>query len=555
MKLLRKLRSSMSLNVLGGLVFLMLLFGLIVSIIGNSCFVNAFKDEYATVTYHMADSAASFINGNHINDYLAGREEEEYTQTKRRLDISTQKMNVSLLYVIAVDTSDYGSFVSVFNSVNNSVDDSEYTEWEIGYERKATNEEYSQKYRALYEHKSKYETVFRMQTNDGAHPHITTLVPIQNRDGDVTALMCVQRPMREMENAFRPYVLLILSVVLFMVILISALATLFLKNSIIHPVEKVSKEATRFAKESAEGEPLGKISRYEDIQNLADSIDRMETDMVSYIDNLTAVTAEKERMGVELSIAAQIQANSLPDVFPAFPNRNEFDIYALMDPAKEVGGDFYNFFLIDDDHLALVIADVSGKGIPAALFMMVTNILISDRTMMGGTPGEILSFVNENICARNRADMFVTVWLGILEISTGKLTASNAGHENPVIYRRGKHFEVFKDPHGFVIGGLEGMRYKDYEIRLNKGDKLFLYTDGLPEATDSDQKLYTVERMAKELNLYQDGSPQEIIEGMQISVNDFVGDAPQFDDLTMLCIEIKDEDIKNNAQTRSDDLQ
>lgn len=555
MKLLRKLRSSMSLNVLGGLVFLMLLFGLIVSIIGNSCFVNAFKDEYATVTYHMADSAASFINGNHINDYLAGREEEEYTQTKRRLDISTQKMNVSLLYVIAVDTSDYGSFVSVFNSVNNSVDDSEYTEWEIGYERKATNEEYSQKYRALYEHKSKYETVFRMQTNDGAHPHITTLVPIQNRDGDVTALMCVQRPMREMENAFRPYVLLILSVVLFMVILISALATLFLKNSIIHPVEKVSKEATRFAKESAKGEPLGKISRYEDIQNLAGSIDRMETDMVSYIDNLTAVTAEKERMGVELSIAAQIQANSLPDVFPAFPNRNEFDIYALMDPAKEVGGDFYNFFLIDDDHLALVIADVSGKGIPAALFMMVTNILISDRTMMGGTPGEILSFVNENICARNRADMFVTVWLGILEISTGKLTASNAGHENPVIYRKGKHFEVFKDPHGFVIGGLEGMRYKDYEIRLNKGDKLFLYTDGLPEATDSDQKLYTVERMAKELNLYQDGSPQEIIEGMQISVNDFVGDAPQFDDLTMLCIEIKDEDIKNNAQTRSDDLQ
>lgn len=555
MKLLRKLRSSMSLNVLGGLVFLMLLFGLIVSIIGNSCFVNAFKDEYATVTYHMADSAASFINGNHIKDYLAGREEEEYTQTKRRLDISTQKMNVSLLYVIAVDTSDYGSFVSVFNSVNNSVDDSEYKEWEIGYERKATNEEYSQKYRALYEHKSKYETVFRMQTNDGAHPHITTLVPIQNRDGDVTALMCVQRPMREMENAFRPYVLLILSVVLFMVILISALATLFLKNSIIHPVEKVSKEATRFAKESAKGEPLGKISRYEDIQNLADSIDRMETDMVSYIDNLTAVTAEKERMGVELSIAAQIQANSLPDVFPAFPNRNEFDIYALMDPAKEVGGDFYNFFLIDDDHLALVIADVSGKGIPAALFMMVTNILISDRTMMGGTPGEILSFVNENICARNRADMFVTVWLGILEISTGKLTASNAGHENPVIYRKGKHFEVFKDPHGFVIGGLEGMRYKDYEIRLNKGDKLFLYTDGLPEATDSDQKLYTVERMAKELNLYQDGSPQEIIEGMQISVNDFVGDAPQFDDLTMLCIEIKDEDIKNNAQTRSDDLQ
>lgn len=542
MKLLRKLRSSMSMNVLGGLVFLMLLFGLIVSVIGNSCFVDAFKDEYATVTYHMGDSAVALINGNHISDYLAGREPEEYKDTKRKLDICAQKMNVSLLYVIAVDQSDYGSFVSVFNSVNNSVDNSNYTEWERGYERKATNEEYIEKYRSLYEHRSKYETVFRMHPADGAHPHITTMVPIENRDGKVTALMCVQRPMSEMEDAFRPYVLLILAVVALMLILIITLATLFLKNAVIHPIEKVSKEATRFARENAKGEPLGKISRYDDIQNLADSIDRMETDMVRYVDNLTAVTAEKERIGAELTIAADIQANSLPDVFPAFPDRKEFDIYALMDPAKEVGGDFYNFFLIDDDHLALVIADVSGKGIPAALFMMVTNILISDRTMMGGTPGEILAFVNENVCAHNRADMFVTVWLGILEISSGKLIASNAGHENPVIYRKGKRFDIFRDRHGFVIGGMEGMRYKDYEIQLHQGDKLFLYTDGLPEATDSEQKMYTVERMAKELNEHTEESPRGIIEGMQKSVNDFVGDAPQFDDLTMLCVEIKDTD-------------
>lgn len=537
-----KLRSGMSMSVIGGLVGLMLIFGFIVCFIGNTCLVNAFKNEYSTVTYHMADSAAVFVNGNHIDNYLNGKDKDEYLKTKRQLDLGCKKLNVSLIYVIKVDKSDYGRFVSVFNSVNNSVDNSSYTEWELGYTRDATNDEYKEKYKALYNKQSAYETIFRMHTTDGAHPHITTLVPIKNSKGDVTAILCVQRPISEMEESFRPYFLMILSGVIFMVVLISVLAAIFLRKSVIKPIEKVSNEAARFAKENAKDEPLGKISRYEVIQNLADSIDSMETEMVTYIDNLTSFTAEKERIGAELSIAGRIQADSIPDVFPAFPDRREFDVYASMDPAKEIGGDFYNFFLIDDDHLALVMADVSGKGIPAALFMMVTNILISDRAMMGGAPAEILSFVNNGLCEHNRVDMFVTVWLGILEISTGKLTAANAGHEYPAIYRKNGEFEIFKDKHGFVVGGIEGMRYTDYEIQLDKGDKLFLYTDGLPEATDSNEQMYTVDRMLKTLNEHKDKSPKDILEGVKNSVGDFVGDAPQFDDLTMLCIEIKDED-------------
>lgn len=542
MKLLKRLRSSMSINVIGGLIGMILLFGLIVCIIGNSCLISAFKNEYSTVTYHMADSAAVFVKGDHINDYLAGREMDEYAVSKRQLNLTSVKLNVSLIYVIKVDTSDYGRFVSVFNCANNSVDNTNYTEWELGYQRDTTNDEYRKKYQALYEHRSNYETVFRMHPSDGSHPHITTLVPIENRSGDVTAILCVQRPMREMENAFRPYFLLILLGVFLMVVFISILGTIFLKKIFIKPIKKVSHEATRFAKENAKSEPLGDLSRYDVILNLARSIDAMETDMVSYIENLTAVTAEKERIGAEMTIASTIQANSLPDVFPAFPDRHEFDIYASMDPAKEVGGDFYNFLLIDEDHLALVIADVSGKGVPAALFMMVSNILICNRAQMGGTPAEILRFVNNNICEHNRADMFVTVWLGILEISTGKLTAANAGHEYPAICRKNGRFELFKDKHGFVIGGMNGVRYQDYEIMLNKGDKLFLYTDGLPEATDSNQNMYSVERMIQDLNQYKDQTPQGIIEGMKNSVGEFVGEAPQFDDLTMLCIEISEDE-------------
>ena len=540
MKWFRKYRSHMSLSILGGIISMLLLFGFIVCVIGNSCFVGAFKDEYSSVTYHMADAAATFVDGDDLSSYLQTGETEEYMDTERKLERCCYKLNVSLIYVIQVDTSDYGRFVSIFNIVNNAVDDSHYTPWELGYQRDTTNEEYREKYKAIYEQGSAYETVFRMHVPDGQNPHITTIVPVKDSDGEVTGLLCIQRPVNEMANAFRPYLLFIIAGVLLMVAVISIFTFVFLNRAVIRPVETVSNEATRFAKENSKGEPLGEISCYDVILNLARSIDSMETDMVNYIEYITAATAEKERIGAELSIAATIQENSLPAEFPAFPDRPEFDIYASMTPAKVIGGDFYNFFLIDEDHLGLVIADVSGKGIPAALFMMVTNILITNITKMGGTPAEILTYVNNEVCRHNKAEMFVTVWLGILEISSGKIIACNAGHDDPAIFRKDGWFEINKTKHDFVVGGMGGMDYKNYELILHPGDKLFLYTDGIPEATDSNDDMYGIERMVVALNEHREETPQKIIEGIIESVGKFVGDAPQFDDMTMLCIELKD---------------
>ncbi len=239
----------------------------------------------------------------------------------------------------------------------------------------------------------------------------------------------------------------------------------------------------------------------------------------------------------ELDTANRIQSSMVPTIFPAFPERSEFDIYAAMYTAKEVGGDFYDFFLIDEDHLAMVIADVSGKGVPAALFMMATKILISDRTLMGGTPAEILSFVNERICSKNQADMFVTVWLGILDIRTGRITAANAGHEYPVIRKNGREFEQLHDNHSFIVGGMEGIRYKNYEFTLKKGDSLFLYTDGVPEAIDSAENMFGMDRMIAALNTNPDAKPDEIIGRVKAKVDEFVGETDRFDDLTMLCID------------------
>lgn len=538
--IMRNLRSSTTVNIIGAIVLLLIVFGAVVSIVGFVSFTNAFKREYSTSTYHMADTATTLINGDHVDAYLAGEESAEYQRTKTYLDEYCRKMNVSLVYLIQVDRSDYGRFVSVFNAVNNSVDDTQYTPWELGYKRNTTNDEYKRKYRALYEGKATYETIYRTHTTDGQHPHITTLVPVRNTAGDVVGILCVQRPIRELDKARRPYLINIAVSTVLLAAAVSVFYAIYIRKQFIIPLTKVSKEATRFAQENVKGESLVSISKFKEIRNLGDSVDTMETDMLNYIENLTAITAEKERIGAELSLASTIQENSVPNIFPPFPERTDFDIYASMTPAKEVGGDFYNFFLIDEDHLAMVIGDVSGKGIPAALFMMVTNILISDRAHMGGTPAEILSFVNHNLCEHNKADMFVTIWLGILELSTGMLTASNAGHEYPVFKHPGVGFELLKDKHGMALGALDAAKYKDYTVHLEPGTKLFIYTDGVPEATNGENQMFGMQRMIDALNEASEETPEGVLKNIRRAVDEFVQGAEQFDDLTMLCMEFKE---------------
>ena len=229
----------------------------------------------------------------------------------------------------------------------------------------------------------------------------------------------------------------------------------------------------------------------------------------------------------------------LPNIFPAFPERPDFDVYATMDPAKEVGGDFYDFFLIDETHLGLVVADVSGKGVPAALFMMISKILVQNYAMTGRSPAEVLRAVNEQICSNNREEMFVTVWFGILDTATGTITAANAGHEYPALMHAGGRFELVKNRHGFVIGALNGVRYREYELSLTPGTKLFLYTDGVPEATNAENEMFGTERMLEALNREPGASPEALLRHVRKAVDGFVLDAEQFDDLTMLCLEYR----------------
>ncbi len=251
---------------------------------------------------------------------------------------------------------------------------------------------------------------------------------------------------------------------------------------------------------------------------------------------IASMISELDQLDKKLQLAADIQISALPMNFPPFPDRTEFDLYAFMRPAKEVGGDFYDFFLIDSDHLALVIADVSGKGIPAALFMMISKTLIKNQLMSGCDPATALERVNLQLCERNSSMMFVTVWAAVLELSTGRGMACNAGHENPGLRRANGDFELLRYKHNIFLGVNKKATYQNREFTLDAGDCVFVYTDGVPEATDTNAEMFGEVRLGETLNLDADAGPKELICRMQEAVDRFVNKAPQFDDITMLCL-------------------
>ncbi len=375
----------------------------------------------------------------------------------------------------------------------------------------------------------------------------TGVAPVLGADGKAIAEIQYILDMAEV-RAYLNGVLTKMLLISFAIIVVAMVCYMFfVRKTVTVPVGRLAKftkqitDSGRFADERAD------IRTGDEIELLNDSFNYMLDELKVYIENLSRVTAEKERIGAELNIATQIQADMLPRIFPPFPDRSEFDLYASMDPAKEVGGDFYAFFLVDDDHIALVMADVSGKGVPAALFMVIAKTLIKNQTQLGKSPAEILKNVNEQLCEGNEAELFVTVWLAVIEISTGKGLAANAGHEHPVLRRAGGKYELVQYRHSPAVATLEGIRFREHEFELHPGDSLFVYTDGVPEATNAGNELFGTDRMLDALNADPDAAPAQILKNVRESVDAFVKEAEQFDDLTMLCLRYDGQEGKNNG--------
>ena len=326
-------------------------------------------------------------------------------------------------------------------------------------------------------------------------------------------------------------------IVLILLILIMGLtAGDRLSRRIVRPLEHMTNRVRSLGGKNLQFQMEEEYRTGDEIEVLAESFSALSAKTLQYVDQVKRVTAEKERIGAELTMANAIQRSQLPRLFPPFPNRHEFNLFATMKPAKEVGGDFYDFFMVDNDHVALVMADVSGKGVPAALFMMVTRMLIKSRLQSGESVAEALTNVNRQLCENNELGYFVTVWLAVLEISTGKGVAVNAGHEHPVLRRSDGKYELVLYRHSLAVAAMDGVRFRQHEFQLCPGDSFFVYTDGVTEATNGEHELFGTDRMLEALNKEPDAEPDQLLKNVMDDIHRFMDGEDQFDDITMMCL-------------------
>ena len=502
---------------------------LIIGFVVGDRYIRGAMTNYQTTAYAYTKSTAELIDGDKIADYIeSGEKDEYYHEIFEIMNIYRQNTNIRYFYVFVPHEND---MVYVWHT------GAEGDVYEIGH-REAYLDGRGEFASSVYKQDPPEELPL---FNDATYGSIATAyTPIFDSKGEPVAIVGVDILLTDLQANMRQFLVAVLITILLVISMAILLCYNFVKKKIVTPVNKI-RNVSKSMVENLENEETIQvtINTRDEIEELFESFKQMYCDIREYIDRLGAVTAEKERIGAELDVAKHIQASMLPCIFPAFPDRPEIDIYATMDPAKEVGGDFYDFFMVDERHLAIVMADVSGKGVPAALFMVIGKTLIKDHTTPGRDLGSVFTEVNELLCESNSEELFITAFEGVLDLVTGEFVYVNAGHEMPFICKAGGNFEAQKIRAAFVLAGMENMKYRAGSMILEPGDKIFQYTDGVTEATNVSNELYGMERLGAVLNKVKDRTPNDILPAVKKDIDEFVGAAPQFDDITMLCLEYK----------------
>ena len=531
MKQKRPFTKSLIRPIFNAVIGLIMLLSAAIGTVGYFEFAGALKQQYMEIANGIAEYAALSMDPETLEQYLETKTADEaYNSTREQLQHTADAEDCSVIYVAKVHT-DTKEREYIYNVVSKA---SGFSPYEIGF-RDTVNDEFLKVYDSILKGETQLHNF--MYSRKG---YTTSVYPVEDADSGVVAIVGVVKNMDLLTSAKNSYICQIILIEALIAILSGVVWVVYMRRRIVVPVQQLSEAALNMVEHLEDGNSPELVVKHEDeLRELADSFATMYREVGAYIAKLETVTAEKERIGVELDVAAKIQSSMLPCIFPAFPDRNEFDIYATMDPAKEVGGDFYDFFMVDADHLAFVVADVSGKGVPAALFMVIGKTLIKDHTGLHDDLGEVFTEVNNILCASNSEEMFITAFEGVLNLKTGELRYVNAGHEIPFLCRKGGVFEPYKVRAGFVLAGMQGIRYRAGSIQLEPGDKVFQYSDGIPEAINSEKAPYGMKRLESVLAKNSEKAPSELLPLVKADVDAFVGDADQFDDITMLCIEFK----------------
>ena len=508
---------------------------LVISLVVGDRYIKGEMENCRTTAYAYTKSAAELIDGDKIAHYLETEEKDEYYY--EILDfLNSFRLNTDIQYYYVFVPFE-NDLVYIWDANALKPDETEVDACELGY-----HEEYMEGGKeatfSIYKQNPPEEIEL---VNDDKYGYIASAYsPVFDSNGDPVAVVGVDVYMPDLQANMREFLVVVVAAIFLVVLAAILVCFFFVKRKIVNPINKI-RDASKSMVENLENEDSIDVSvkTGNEIEELFDSFKEMYGDVQDYIKKLEGVTAEKERIGAELDVAKHIQASMLPCIFPAFPERSEIDIYATMEPAKEVGGDFYDFFMVDDRHLAIVMADVSGKGVPAALFMVIGKTLIKDHTTPGRDLGKVFTEVNQLLCESNSEELFITAFEGVLDLVTGEFVYVNAGHEMPFICKAGGNFEPYKIRAAFVLAGMEGMKYRAGSMTLEPGDKIFQYTDGVTEATNVNNELYGMERLGAILNKVKNGTPHDILPAVKKDIDEFVGEAPQFDDITMLCLEYK----------------
>ena len=481
--------------------------------------------QYSEMALSSAHMAAAIIDGDQIDSYLENGRDETYHNTCILLRELKRTHNLVYLYVFKPD-DEFSSGVYVFDIFSEGNDPdliSQLGDPVAGVE--TDHDIIGQVYQ-------KQSVAIVSDTDFGYLA--TAFVPVYASDGSVTAVAGVDIPMDIVLRDVRIQTFQIAGAILGIAALFLSLLLLTVQRRILNPIVRLSRHMEDFDSGDSKLQEFIVPHTGDELQSVAENFNRMVEEIRLYLDNLAAVTAERERIATELAVATQIQTSMLPCIFPPFPDRAEFDIFATMLPAKEVGGDFYDFFLIGENKLAVVIADVSGKGIPAALFMVIAKTLIKNNAQSGMSPKEVFETVNEMLCENNDAGMFVTAFMGYIDFNGGKFTYANAGHNYPLVKRLNGDYGFLKTAPSFILAGMEGTAYAQEEIRLSPGDVLYLYTDGVTEAVNTESEFFTDLRLLSVLNRHKGYPVKELLVAVKEEIDGFATGAEQADDITML---------------------
>ena len=539
--------SSLGRSLRIGCVVSVLVICLLMGTAGFSIYYRGMINQYQTYLNDLLELIMTEVDGDDLAQCIESCEaSEQFLQTQAFVDRLKEIYEIEYIYIVKpLNTDETDNMMNVMAAITEEERelDFEFYSVQLGA---LTGADYSPEVAAKYLAGMTADgTSFFSNRTELGHDY-TGMIPIEDSRNQPVAVLAVDLSMGEIYEMLWQYILILCICILVLSIASMTAIYFWLHRRVIQPIERLNTSVNSYEHGSYVLELEG-FKKDDELRNLAVSFTDMTRRIDDYNKEFERASAEKGRITAEVNVAKQIQTDLLPSVFPAFPDRSEFDIYASLYSSSGICGDFYDFFLIDDDHLAMVVSDISGTGVPAAMYMVIVRTLIKNRALQGYSPSEVMQNVSEQLLEGNNSGLYATMWLAVLDLSTGKGIAANAGGEHPTLRRAGKRFELQEYRHSPPVGAMEGVRFRDHGFQLEPGDTLFVYSDGVKEARNQNGEFFGTARIVEVLNREPEATPSVLLQTLKSSIDSFCGETQLNDDMTMLSLKYYGKSRKDHA--------